>query len=66
MDSDNPSPLTMSLDDYIKRALKRIDTARRGDRRQNPDSRTPPFATQDGIILVDRRSHVERRSARRS
>lgn len=31
-------------------------------RRVRPDNRQPPYLTEEGMVLIDRRSHAERRS----
>lgn len=35
---------------------------RASDRRESQQPCSPPYLTGDGLVLVDRRSHLERRS----
>lgn len=53
----------MTSDHYAPPAPQEALILHRGDdRRRSENLAAPPFLTSEGMVLVDRRSHIERRS----
>lgn len=53
----------MTSERHIRTDQREALILHRGDdRRRNEHLGSPPFLTSEGMVLVDRRSHIERRS----